>query len=82
MGDVVTKEQSLLAARRVALADLQRAEKRCVALAGWIGPYDHPLYKTWRCPMNGRDTSTVDALAQIRVQIEREWGPPKSKPLA
>ena len=80
-GEPVSHDQKVIAARRMALENLQKAEEQVVALAGWIGPYRHPNYATWRDPMNGRDTSTIDALAQIRKQIETEWAPQKSKSL-
>jgi hypothetical protein len=81
VSDPVTDAQSLLAARRMALENLKEAEEQVLVLAGWIGPYRNPRYKTWRDPMNGKDTSTHDALAQVRGDIERDWGPPKGESL-
>lgn len=80
-GDPVTYDQQLLAARRVALQNLREAEIQVVKLAGWIGAYPNWPGGMWRDPMNGRDTSTADALAKIRTRIDREWAPPKSESL-
>lgn len=77
-GVPVSQEQALVAARRVALADLQRAECHIMMLAGWTGPFARD---EWRCPLSGKFFELHEAIAEIRKEVNH-WRPDPGEEIA
>ncbi|KKN40147.1 hypothetical protein LCGC14_0736450 [marine sediment metagenome] len=74
-GEPVTFDQQLLAARCLALANLEKAEARILHLAGWPGP---DKFGQWRDPMSGIYGDPPECLAKIRNEI-KAWAPPEGE---